>query len=147
MLNQIKVGFDFDNYAMTAARAAARMAHCPYSKFHVGCIAIFDIPEEGRPTTAVVTLGCNVENASYGLTICSERNAIFAAVALGGTRLDVLYVTCPSALDADIRFRMPCGACRQVIAEFAHPRTKIYVDGVPPTTWSIEDLLPRPFKI
>jgi cytidine deaminase len=93
---------------LTAARRAARRAHAPYSGFHVGAAL--------RTKRGAVFTGCNVENASYGLTICAERNAIFAAVAAEGPKMRIAAIAI--VVDAVQAFP-PCGACRQVIAEFA----------------------------
>ncbi|HEY6478364.1 MAG TPA: cytidine deaminase, partial [Polyangia bacterium] len=87
-----------------AARAVRGRAHAPYSKFLVGA-AVRD--ERGR-----IHVGCNVENASYGLTVCAERNAVAAAVAAGARRVRAVAVVSGSRPPAS-----PCGACRQVLAE------------------------------
>ena len=122
---------------LESARAAAGQAYCPYSHFHVGAAVL---------AGGNVYLGCNVENASYGLTICAERNAIFAAVAAGASRIDALAVTCPDAMDdAPVSHRMPCGACRQVIAEFATAATRVLIDGV--GEFSVAELLPHAFVL
>lgn len=119
------------------ARAAATAAYCPYSQFHVGAAVLAD----GQFFT-----GCNVENASYGLTVCAERVALFSAAAFGCRRVQAIAVTCPDASpDAPHESRMCCGACRQVIAEFAAPDVPVYVDGVGDLT--VADLLPRPFVL
>ena len=122
---------------LTAAREAAVHAYCPYSNFHVGAAVLAD----GR-----IFPGCNVENASYGLTICAERNAIFAAVASGARRIQAIALACVDATDAaPASLRMPCGACRQVMAEFADPGTPVHIDGV--GTLTIADLLPSVFRL
>lgn len=84
---------------------AARRAYAPYSRFVVGA-AVLDA--DGRMHT-----GANVENASFGLSICAERNAIFRAVAEGARAIDALLVYTPTGGPTP-----PCGACRQVLAEF-----------------------------
>lgn len=90
---------------IAAARAARRHAHAPYSHFQVGAAAL---DERGR-----VHVGCNVENASYGLTTCAERNAVAAAIVNGALRIRAVVVVTPARPAA-----APCGACRQVLAEF-----------------------------
>jgi cytidine deaminase len=121
----------------TAAGEAARIAYCPYSKFRVGAAVLVD---------GEIWTGCNIENASYGLTICAERAAIFSAVSAGKLRLQALAVTCPdAALNAPWSHRMPCGACRQVMAEFALPTFRLLVEGV--GEFALGDLLPHPFRI
>ena len=122
---------------LTAARDAAQYAYCPYSNFHVGAA----VQADGKTFR-----GCNVENASYGLTICAERNAIFAAVASGARRIQAIALACVDAADdAPAALRMPCGACRQVIAEFAAPETPVHIDGV--GTLTVADLLPSAFGL
>lgn len=119
------------------ARQAARDAYCPHSNFHVGASV---------RTERGIYRGANVENDSFGLTICAERAAIFSAVSCGARRIVALAVTCPDAPDdAPISGRMPCGACRQVIAQFADAQTEIYVDKV--GTFHIQDLLPEAFTL
>lgn len=89
------------------ARAAMKNAYAPYSDFKVGAAILL---KDGRIFT-----GCNVENASYGLTICAERNAIFAAVAASKRKPEIVAV---AVLNHRGVACSPCGACRQVIAEF-----------------------------
>ena len=83
---------------------ARRKAYVPYSRFPVGAAL--------RTASGAVYTGCNVENASYGLTVCAERVAIWKAISQGETRLEALVVVTDSGVS-------PCGACRQVMAEFA----------------------------
>ncbi len=88
-----------------AARAAAKPAYAPYSKFPVGAAVLAG---SGR-----IYAGCNVENASYGLCNCAERTAIFSAIAAGERQLAAVALYTPTATPT-----VPCGACRQVINEF-----------------------------
>jgi len=88
-----------------AASMARANAHAPYSGFTVGA-AVLD-------ANGQVHVGCNVENASYGLSICAERHAVAAAVAAGESRLEALAVVTDTDPPAS-----PCGACRQVLREF-----------------------------
>lgn len=85
---------------------ARDLAYCPYSRFPVGAAVL-------SADGAIIT-GCNVENASYGLTVCAERTAIQRAVAEGHRHFTAIAVTC----DIKDRFVGPCGACRQVLMEF-----------------------------
>src|SRR5436309_1054212 len=95
---------------LQAAREASRRAYCPYSNFHVGAAVL---------AGGKIFTGANVENASYGLTVCAERTAVFAATLAGAGRIEAVAVACVDAADgADPALRMPCGACRQVLAEF-----------------------------
>ena len=99
-----------------AAKAAQKNSYSPYSRYPVGAAVL---AESGRIYT-----GCNVENASFGLAICAERVAIFKAVSHGEKRISALCVAAKSA--------KPCGACRQVIIEFAPKDAEmIYVDWQP----------------
>lgn len=120
-----------------AARRAAEHSYSPYSRFPVGAAVETEIG---------VFVGTNVENASYGLALCAERCAIVAAVAAGARRIRRLAVSCPSLpADADRSGRMPCGACRQVMAEFADEQTVVLVDGV--GTFSMRELFPGAFRL
>lgn len=90
---------------MRAATDASRNAYAPYSKFAVGAACV---SSDGR-----IFSGANVENASYGLTICAERNAVFQAVAAGARTIRALALYTPTPTPVT-----PCGACRQVLCEF-----------------------------
>jgi cytidine deaminase len=116
------------------ARNAATAAHCPFSGFPVGAAVA---------TERGIFTGCNIENASFGLTMCAERVAIFSAIAHGARRIQALAVTCPNAEAGALHSRMSCGACRQVLAEFADPSAVIIVDQV--GTFSLAQLLPEAF--
>ena len=126
------------------ARGVAYKAYCPYSKFRVGAVAKMLNPQTGK---AQDFFGCNIENASYGLTICAERVAIFNGVSQGFTRLLSMAVSCLDAKKEDsARFKTPCGACRQVMQEFAvDDRIHIDIDGV--GSRELQELLPLGFKL
>jgi cytidine deaminase len=119
------------------ARSAAERAHCPYSRFRVGAAVVADDK---------IYTGANIENSSYGLTLCAERSALAAAMSAGASRVTHITVSC---LDADPRsdksLLMPCGACRQWFSELA-PMAVIVVDGVE-GEFSASELLPTAFRI
>jgi cytidine deaminase len=121
-----------DNELITQAIAAASQAYAPYSKFYVGALLV---GADGRTFA-----GCNVENISYGLTICAERNAVFAAVAAGCRE----FVKIAIVADTDVP-ASPCGACRQVMAEF-NPDLEIILANFrgQSKTYRLSELLPRP---
>ena len=119
------------------ARKAATRAHCPYSNFHVGAAV--------RCDDGSVIEGCNVENASYGLSICAERVALFIAISQGKRPLE-LAVSCVDAqTEATPGSRMPCGACRQVMQELLPNNAHVSIDGV--GTMQLDQLLPAPFEL
>lgn len=122
---------------LARAQEAGRSAYCPYSHFRVGAAVATELG---------VFTGCNIENASYGLSVCAERVALFQAVAHGAKRFTLLAVSCLDAREsASEGSRMPCGACRQVIAEFLTPETIVLVDGV--GRRSVAELLPHAFRL
>jgi cytidine deaminase len=116
-----------------AARAAARRAHAPYSEFPVGAALL---PSGGGEPV----LGVNVENASFGLTSCAERNAVFAAVAAG------LRDFAAIAVHAEAGSAPPCGACRQVLAEFSPGMAVVYRRGGEVVAATAAELLPDRFE-
>jgi cytidine deaminase len=117
---------------ITAARSAQAKAYAPYSKFRVGAAL--------EATDGTVFLGCNVENASFGLTICAERAAVFAAISAGVKRFRRAVVV--SDVDPPAA---PCGACRQVLAEFGLDLPIQGVGSQRSVTWRLSDLLPVAF--
>ena len=124
-----------DASLVQAARAARLQAWCPYSGFQVGC-AILD--GQGR-----IHAGANVENASYGLTVCAERSAFFTAVGAGARKIKRVVIVTDASKPTP-----PCGACRQVLAEFGLD-FQVGLAGIEGavTEWhSMEDLLPNAFN-
>jgi cytidine deaminase len=114
------------------AREARARAYAPYSKFPVGAALACD---DGTILTAA-----NVENASYGLSMCAERSAIFAAVAAGHTAFAAIAIAGPDGVTVP-----PCGACRQVLVEFAPQLRVSYQAGSSFVTTTIDALLPATF--
>ncbi len=122
---------------LAAARAASQRAYCPYSNFHVGAA----IRAGGQIFT-----GANVENASYGLTVCAERTAVFAAVLAGFTQIEAIAVACVDAPEGSTHALLtPCGACRQVLAEFAAGDVPVAIDRV--GRFTMDDILPLAFRL
>jgi cytidine deaminase len=127
---------DQQEQMLAAARAAFKNAHAPYSNFRVGSAIL---TERGKMYS-----GCNVENASYGLTVCAERNAIFAAVAAEGSGMRITAVAVATERDVPCA---PCGACRQVIYEFG-PEAVVFFRGQSGTEqMPITKLLPEGFRL
>ena len=118
-----------------AALAARQQAYAPYSNFFVGAAVL---SEEGA-----ITSGANVENASYGVTLCAERVAASAAVASGVRKLSAVAIATTGAAS-------PCGACRQFLSEFGWSMDIILVDAEDPSkfrTTSLDVLLPEQFDL
>jgi len=101
------------------ARLAKENDYAPYSNFRVGATLLMD---------AELFSGTNVENASYGGTLCAERTAIATAVATGRRKLEVLAVSTDAAAGSAMEKRSPCGLCRQVMSEFASPDLIVLLD-------------------
>lgn len=119
------------------ARKAASRAYAPYSGFRVGAALALANGE--------IVTGANVENVSYGLTICAERSALVSAVSRYGPEIRILAVAVTNLNNAA---SPPCGACRQVLAEFAEPEAPVIfpaADGV--STLSFAELLPLAFEM
>ncbi len=125
---------------VAAARAALTRAYAPYSEYRVGAALL--------TASGEIVAGCNVENASYGLSICAERAALFAARARGlvDPKTAPLAAIAVAAEAGPVPW--PCGACRQVIAEFAGADTVVLVaarDGILDAT--LGELLPHAFRL
>lgn len=116
-----------------AAKEAQKNAYAPYSRFKVGAALL--------TTDSKITLGCNIENASYGLTVCAERVAIFKAVSEGYKKFKAIAIVTSDA-------SYPCGACLQVMAEFGPGMTVIISNGKnKPKIVKLKKLLPKAFKL
>jgi len=119
---------------IAAAKAAYHLAYAPYSNFHVGAAAL---TRNGN-----IIKGCNVENASYGLTVCAERNCISNSVINGEQEFEVIVV-----YTEQDKLTPPCGACRQVIAEFFEQSAPVLSVNHKNERkiWTVEQLLPSAF--
>jgi cytidine deaminase len=118
---------------MQAAREASGMAYAPYSNFHVGAAIL----TEGGSVHA----GCNVENASYGLGICAERNAAASMAMAGGSDREIRFVAVSSPNAAPC---FPCGACRQVLREFGC-KAVVVEEGGDLRSYPFDEILPHSF--
>jgi cytidine deaminase len=122
---------------LTAAREALSRSYAPYSKFRVGAALLTEQSE--------IFTGINVENASYGLTNCAERSAIFTAVRQ--TKAPRLSIRALAVVTGDDVPCSPCGACRQVIYEFGEDAIVIFKGKEGFEEMSISDLLPHSFRL
>jgi cytidine deaminase len=118
---------------VAAARAARRRAYAPYSRFQVGAAVL---------CRGQVHAGCNVENASYALTVCAERVAVGTMVAAGGRRLEAVAVASGTSPPTP-----PCGACLQTLAELGRPSLPVLLAGPrgKAVQTTLGELLPRSF--
>ena len=123
-----------DKELLEAALVARERAYAPYSKFLVGAAV--------RAESGKIYTGCNVENASFGLTVCAERNALFSAVGAGERKFTALCVV--GDTEAPIS---PCGACRQVMAEFKVPCIILANLQGDVKEYTLEELLPYGFTL
>jgi cytidine deaminase len=121
---------------LEAAVKVMKNAHAPYSNFHVGAAILL--------ASGKIFSGCNVENASYGMTNCAERTAIFSAVAALGPKIEIRAVAV--ANDHGVACS-PCGACRQVIYEFGPDATIFFQGATGPKQAHITQLLPEGFRL
>lgn len=125
---------------LDAAQRARKNSYSPYSNFKVGAAVL--------TADGTVFTGTNIENASYGLTVCAERNAIFAAVSAGKRTLRALALITQKL--PGLKFNSPCGACRQVMSEFLPPDALVYIavlDGAKRLVYckKLKELMPFPF--
>ena len=119
---------------IAAAKVAYQLAYAPYSNFHVGAAAL--------TTNGNIVKGCNVENASYGLTVCAERNCISHAVINGERKFQLIVI-----YTEQDKLTPPCGACRQVIAEFFEQSAPVLAVNHKNERkiWTVQALLPDAF--
>lgn len=122
------------SHLVEKARKAKYNAYAPYSHYQVGAAVLTRNGE--------IFIGVNVENASFGLTVCAERNAIFNALSQGNIDLEAIAI---SAQGEDIPY--PCGACRQVMEEFNSDFIVILDSGDSINIYSLKELLPMAFKL
>ena len=129
-----------DNELLQQAKQAMQHAYAPYSGYKVGAALLC--------ADGSVYLGCNIENASYSLTSCAERTALFTAVAAGQRSFVSLAVV--GGQDGDLRdFAYPCGACRQALSEFCGADFRVILgkDGGETKVTTLGELLPSAFKL
>lgn len=133
MMGNVDLTEDHIERLIATAIAAKKCAHAPYSGFAVGAALLLD--------NGTVVSGCNVENASFGLTVCAERNAVAAAVAGGARRFRAIAVVTDVSPPAS-----PCGACRQVLAEFGDCTVVLANPAGNRVVTSVSELLPDAFS-
>lgn len=133
-----KLTEEIESKLWSAAEAAAAHAYAPYSNFYVGAALL---TSEGE-----IVSGCNVENASYGLSNCAERTAVFRAIAEGKLSKGI-SITAIAMANRDHHSCSPCGACRQVLAEFGPKAVVLYeYEGARKQT-TVNALLPDSFQL
>ncbi|PIE53018.1 cytidine deaminase [Candidatus Fermentibacteria bacterium] len=122
-------------YMLNEARSLIRSSYAPYSSFRVAAVL--------EDTEGQLFAGVNVENSSYGMTMCAERSAVFSAVASGSRAFRSMVIYSPDGPP------IPCGACRQVLWEFCDEEFSITVasDGIPSREYRLGDLLPEAFQL
>ncbi len=117
-------------FLIDKAKEAKKFSYAPYSNFNVGAALL--------ASSGKVYFGCNVENSSYGLTICAERVAFFKAISDGEREFEAI------AIVSDGDDCMPCGACRQIMAEFCSPDFVVVLEN---KTFTLGELLPHAFEL
>lgn len=122
-----------NDFLIKEAYRAMDKAYAPYSNFKVGAVAVCG--------TKIYT-GCNIENSSFGATICAERCAIFKAVSDGYTQIDKIVIVSSSH-----DFTMPCGICRQVMSEFMNEGVIIVTNDIEVKEYKFKELLPGKFTM
>ena len=133
------VADDDERELVLLAYEACLKAYAPYSRFQVGAAV---------RTTRGTYVGCNVENGSYGLTSCAERNAVFAAVTAEGGRVQIEAVAVYArAAGKKVKTASPCGACRQVLAEFGRKASVSFLEDGHFRTMTVDELLPAAFEL
>lgn len=124
---------DENKLLIEKAREAREYAYVPYSGFHVGAALITD--------DKTIYTGCNIENSSYGATVCAERTAVFKAVSQGKKHIKKIAVVSDSQRETP-----PCGICRQVMAEFMEPDSQIILEAPEGlVVYKLSELLPNSF--
>ena len=138
MLNNISPLTELEKQRLIeAATKAIESAYAPYSQFRVGAALLTDTEE--------IVAGCNVENASYGLSMCAERNAI--ANAIIGNESDTMVIKAIAVANSQNVPCSPCGACRQVIWEFGRDAVVIFIGNKGWQVSTIGELLPAGFYL
>ncbi|MHB1152042.1 MAG: cytidine deaminase [Eubacteriales bacterium] len=123
-----------------SAKQAARKAYCPFSHFHVGAALL--------TADGSIYTGCNIENSSYGATICAERTAAVKAISEGSRSFSAIAVIGYHESDKNMNYCMPCGICRQFLAEFTEMSEceVVVADDNYIKVYTLSELLPEAFK-
>ena len=139
-VKDINVDADTKRLLIEKAIEVLPNSYAPYSNYNVGAAALFD--------SGKIYTGVNVENASYGGSVCAERNAIFHAAAEGERKLIALAVTGGPRGEIEDEYCAPCGICRQVMREFAEPENMLIISAKSPDDYkeyTLAELLPESF--
>lgn len=139
-VKDIKIDADTKRLLVEKAIEVLPNSYAPYSHYNVAAAALFD--------SGKIYTGTNVENASYGASVCAERNAIFRAAAEGERRLLAVAVVGGPNGDIQYEYSAPCGICRQVMREFSNPETMLMICAKSPDDYkeyTLAELLPKSF--